>query len=118
MIEQLASLLLPIDALLSHADFIPQKTTAAVFRNMWFLCVLFHFTSAEDDKDKAGSAMEWQGPALRRISIKTPSMVKEEAADSVASDLEYNSVIRQEYVSTVRILIFDRKCMFLKRHSM
>ncbi|KAG6868817.1 hypothetical protein C0993_009699 [Termitomyces sp. T159_Od127] len=103
MIEQLASLLLPIDALLAHEDFSPQMGAStgvvSLFRNMWFLCVLFHFTS---DKDKADNAMNWLKPALSRIAMKTPSMVLEERHDSVASDVEYNSVIRQEYAHTVR----------------
>lgn len=102
MIEQLASLLLPIDALLAHEDFNPQRGAStgvvSLFRNMWFLCVLFHFTS---DKDKADNAMNWLKPALSRISMKTPSVVLEERHDSVASDVEYNSVIRQEYAHTV-----------------
>jgi phosphatidylinositol 4-kinase len=102
MIEQLASLLLPIDALLTHHDFNPHLSanseTAKLFRNMWFLCVLFHFSSAED-KDE--SAMEWRRPALARIARKSPCMVFEEAQDSVASEVEYNSVVRQEFAQTV-----------------
>lgn len=102
MIEQLASLLLPIDALLAHEDFNPQlkaePAIIALFRNMWFLCILFGFTS-NDDED---SAMEWQKPALCRIAAKTPSTVMEESHDSVASNVEYNSVIRQDYAHTVR----------------
>ncbi|KAF5373565.1 hypothetical protein D9758_000828 [Tetrapyrgos nigripes] len=102
MIEQLASLLLPIDALLAHEDFIPANNTSpalvSLFRKMWFLCVLFHFTI---DEEKDGTAMEWQKPALARIAAKTPAMVLEESHDSVASDVEYNSVIRQEYAHTV-----------------
>ncbi|KAF9067556.1 hypothetical protein BDP27DRAFT_1328569 [Rhodocollybia butyracea] len=101
MIEQLASLLLPIDALLAHVDFNPHindsSTLVALFRKMWFLCVLFHFTVDE----KEATAMEWQRPALARIATKTPAMVLEESHDSVASDVEYNSVIRQEYAHTV-----------------
>ncbi|KAE9409758.1 hypothetical protein BT96DRAFT_962286 [Gymnopus androsaceus JB14] len=101
MIEQLASLLLPIDALLSHQDFTPHinesPTVVALFRNMWFLCVLFNFTA----DDKEATAMEWQKPALARIATKTPAMVLEESHDSVASDVEYNSVIRQDYAHTV-----------------
>ena len=104
MIVQLASLCLPIDALLAHEDFNPHLSASEaivrLFRNMWFLCVLFHFSSAED-KDE--SAMEWRKPALARIARKTPSMVLEEAHDSVASDVEYNSVIRQEFAETVRL---------------
>lgn len=105
MIEQLASLLLPIDALLSHPNFDPQISASPaivdLFRNMWFLCVLFHFTSGETKDD---TAMSWQKPALARIAAKTPSIVLEEAHDSIASDLEYNSVIRQEYAHLVRII--------------
>lgn len=104
MIEQLASLLLPIDALLAHEDFNPQSDAAstiiALFRNMWFLCILFNFTSVDDTEQ---NAMEWQKPALARIAAKTPSMVLEESHDSVASDVEYNSVIRQEYAHTVSV---------------
>ncbi|KAJ3814722.1 hypothetical protein F5876DRAFT_72711 [Lentinula aff. lateritia] len=101
MIEQLASLLLPIDALLSHEDFTPQidesPTLVSLFRNMWFLCILFHFTT----DDKEATAMDWQKPALARIALKTPAIVMEESHDSVASDVEYNSVIRQDYAHTV-----------------
>jgi hypothetical protein len=108
MIEQLASLLLPIDALLAHSDFDPQSAPASpvvsLFRNMWFLCVLFHFPSAEDKDD---TAMEWQKPALARIAAKTPAMVLEEAHDGVASEVEYNSVMRQEYVHTVRYSLIE-----------
>ncbi|KAJ6618823.1 hypothetical protein B0H10DRAFT_2217316 [Mycena sp. CBHHK59/15] len=100
MIEQLASLLLPIDALLAHEDFNPQADAEAsiisLFRNMWFLCILFGFTSIEDDE----SAMEWQKPALSRIAAKTPSIVLEES-HVVASEVEYNPVIRQDYAHTI-----------------
>ncbi|KNZ80366.1 Phosphatidylinositol 4-kinase stt4 [Termitomyces sp. J132] len=102
MVEQLASLLLPIDALLAHKDFNPQIAAStgvvSLFRNMWFLCVLFQFTN---DKDKADNAMNWLKPALSHIAVKTPSMVLEEPHDSVVSDVEYNSVIRQEYAHTI-----------------
>ncbi|TFK76247.1 atypical/PIKK/PI4K protein kinase [Pluteus cervinus] len=99
MIEQLASLLLPIDALLAHKSFNPQlKATTPFFRNMWFLCILFHFTIPEEHEK---TAMDWLKPALSRIARKTPAMVVEEAHDSIASDVEYNSVIRQEYANTV-----------------
>ncbi|KAJ4475685.1 hypothetical protein J3R30DRAFT_3735539 [Lentinula aciculospora] len=112
MIEQLASLLLPIDALLSHADFTPQvnesPTLISLFRNMWFLCILFHFTI----DDKEATAMDWQKPALARIATKTPAMVMEESHDSVASDVEYNSVIRQDYAHTV---IYKHRS-FLTKH--
>lgn len=115
MIEQLASLLLPIDALLAHEDFNPhvnaETTVVSLFRNMWFLCILFHFT-VQDDKEE--TAMEWQKPALARIAAKTPAMVMEESHESIASDVEYNSVIRQEYADKVSILMFGEKARMLK----
>ncbi|KAK7693961.1 hypothetical protein QCA50_003536 [Cerrena zonata] len=102
MTEQLASLLLPIDALLSHSDIHVDTTSTPSlvnqFRNMWFLCILFQFT-AMDSKDHP--AMAWQKPALARIAVKTPPIVIEQSHDSIASDLEYNPVIRQEYVETI-----------------
>ncbi|KAF8350539.1 hypothetical protein F5887DRAFT_939764 [Amanita rubescens] len=102
MVEQLGSLLLPIDALLAHHDFHPHINPPLelinLFRSMWFLCVLFGFTNMEN---KHEHAMEWLKPALGRIASKTPSMVIEESHELVASDVEFNSVIRQEYVSSV-----------------
>lgn len=104
MIEQLASLLLPIDALLHHEDFNPHQEPSSeivtLFRNMWFLCVLFHFTNANEGDT---TAMDWLKPTMSRIAVKTPSMVMEESHDAIDSDVEYNSVIRQEYAHTVRI---------------
>ena len=99
----LASLLLPIDALVNHNDFhLPSNTSSNIvtlFRNMWFLCVLFQFTTPSEQKQR--SAMDWQQPALARIAIKTPPLILEEAQDTIVSDLEYNAVIRQEYIDTV-----------------
>jgi len=101
--EQLVSLLLPIDALLSHADLNPRSASSselvALFRNMWFLCTLFQFTVA-DEKD--GSATEWRRPALCRIAAKTPALVFEDAHELLASDIEFNSSIRLEYAHNVR----------------
>lgn len=99
MIEQLASLLLPIDGLLSRPDFHPEKKASheivTLFRNAWFLSVLFNFPHMED------TAMDWLQPALARIALKTPPMVIEESLDAMASDVEYNSIIRQDYAKTV-----------------
>jgi phosphatidylinositol 4-kinase len=107
MIEQLASLLLPIDALLSHEDFNPhEEVTSGVvslFRNMWFLCTLFHFTSVDEKEE---TAMDWLKPSLAHIAAKTPSTVLEESHDSASSDVEYNPVIRQEYAHTVSFITF------------
>lgn len=117
MVEQLASLLLPIDALLGQQNFNPREDSSqevmTLFRNTWFLCILFGFTT--ENKAEA-TAMDWLQPALARIAIKTPSMVVEESHDAVASDVEYNSVIRQEYSNTVRCRFIRRRNPF-SRHS-
>ena len=101
-IDQLGSLLLPIDALLSHADFIlPANVSPDIvtqFRNLWFLSVLFHFA----DGDIRDPSKDWQQAALSRIAVKTPSIVLEDVPDFVTSHLEYNTVIRQEYAQMVR----------------
>lgn len=102
MIEQLVSLLLPIDALLSHTDYHPGLTATpeltAQFRDMWFLCTLFDFCGPDE---KGGSAIEWRRPALSRIAAKAPALVSEGAHESLASDIEYSNVLRQEYARTV-----------------
>ena len=103
MTEQLASLLLPIEALLSHPNFElspnPPASLTTLFRNVWLLCILFHFTSTDEREQ---GAMSWQGLALGRMAMKTPAIVLEEYHDTIVSDLEYNPVIRKEYVETVR----------------
>ena len=100
--DQLVSLLLPIDALLSHGDLNPRSGSSpemvALFRNLWFLCTLFQFSVVDE---KAGSATEWRRPALSRISAKTPALVLEEAHDLLVSDVEFNSSIRREYADSV-----------------
>jgi phosphatidylinositol 4-kinase len=101
--EQLVSLLLPIDAVLSHSDLNPRTGSSselvALFRNMWFLCTLFQFMVV-DEKD--GSATEWRRPALSRIAAKTPALVLEETLGVLVSDIEFNSSIRLEYANNVR----------------
>ncbi|KAJ8594622.1 hypothetical protein M405DRAFT_469254 [Rhizopogon salebrosus TDB-379] len=110
MIEQLASLLLPIEALLTHEDYHPHlgasQELIALFRNMWFLCVLFHFTSGEEK-----GPMTWLVPALAKIATKTPNLVLESAHDA-ASDIEYSTVIRHEYAHSV----LSKHRSFLTRH--
>lgn len=115
MIEQLASLLLPIEALLDHADFSPHLHATSeltnLFRNLWFLCVLFHFTtSGEEEREK--SAMTWLFPALARIAIKTPCLVLESVSDAV-SDLEYRTVVRHEYANSVWFCQFRDATMLI-----
>ncbi|KAF8643783.1 hypothetical protein AX16_008802 [Volvariella volvacea WC 439] len=101
MIEQLASLLLPIDALLSHSNFDPRSTSNAdlvsLFRSLWLLCVLFNFTA----EYKEQTAMDWLRPALTRIACQTPVIVIEQSQNFFASAVQYNSVIRQEYADMV-----------------
>lgn len=99
-IEELGGLVLPIDALLTLSDFNPhlepQPELVQLFRNFWFICVLFHFTA----NDMSG-INEWQKAALARIATKTPSMLLESAQDFITSELEYNPVLRQDYMQMV-----------------
>lgn len=105
MIEQLGALLLPIDALLSQKDFDPRSEASTeivtLFRNLWFLCVLFRFTSPEE---RGAPSADWQAGALSRIAVKTPQIVPEDVPDFVTSNLEYNTIIRQEYAQMVSFL--------------
>lgn len=93
---QLASLLLPIDAVLRHETFDPShKPTpelVSLFRNMWFLCVVLNIPRTLPPTQRA---------ALERIALKTPALVLESAADYVESDLEYNSILRKDYAHVV-----------------
>ena len=101
MTEQLASLLLPIEALLSHDDFDLQLNASSelvgLFRSMWLLCSLFHFAMFEE-KDQI--AMNWVRQVLGKIASKTPAIVVEEGMDLVG-ELEYNTLIRREYAHSV-----------------
>ena len=46
---------------------------------------------------------EWRVAAFTRIASKTPPLVLEEVPDFVSRNLEYNTVIRQEYAHKARI---------------
>ena len=113
MIEQLASLLLPIAALLTHEEFDPQPNASSelvgLFRSMWFLCSLFHFAMFEE-KDQI--AMNWVREVLRKIASRTPAIVVEEAIDLVG-ELEYNTIIRREYAHTVGSFGCVRRCILM-----
>jgi len=113
MIKQLASLLLPIEALLSHEDFDPQSKASSelvdLFRNMWFLCSLFHFAMFEE-KDQI--AMNWVRQVLGKIASKTPAIVVGETMYLVA-ELEYNTVIRREYAQMVGPFGLASRCPVL-----
>ncbi|KAL5511303.1 STT4 [Sanghuangporus vaninii] len=112
MVDQLGSLLLPIDALLTQSDFNPSENASAdavsLFRNLWFLSVLFQFTNPEE---RGVPSAEWQIAALTRIAIKTPAIVPEEVPDFVTSSLEYNTIIRKEYA---QIAIQQHRSLLLK----
>ena len=101
MTEQLASLLLPIEALLSHENFDPRSNGSpeliSLFRSVWFLCSLFHF---EIFGEKDQIAMNWVRPVLGKIASETPAIVVDEAMDLVG-ELKYNTVVRREYAHVV-----------------
>ncbi|KAG8878350.1 phosphatidylinositol-4- kinase [Tulasnella sp. 331] len=100
LLDELGALVLPIDALISQPGFkVPSNCSAelvTLFRNFWFICVLFRFTT-----DDHPAMNDWQRAALTRIASKTPPIVQESAADYVTSDLEYNPVLRQDYMHMV-----------------
>lgn len=110
----LATLLPAISAVLEHHDINPQlePTTEMVslFRNLWFLSVLFGFASPENIRRPTGqrgepikpaTAAEAQGELVGRslslISLKTPTLVPETAHNYLESDLEYNSILKREF---------------------
>jgi phosphatidylinositol 4-kinase len=99
MMEELCSLLLPLDALLSHEDFHPQLSPTPLlttrYRNLWLLCVLFGFTNASKRPD---CMTEWHVQALMRIAEKTPPIVLEDTYGFVSAELEYNPILRQDYL--------------------
>lgn len=117
MIDELGSLLLPIDALLSQSDFDPtvgaSSETVTLFRNVWFISVLFQLTNPGDGSQPVA---EWQLASLTRIAAKTPALVLEDVPDFVSRNLEYNTVIRQEYAQKVTILLSIISCSHSSLH--
>jgi phosphatidylinositol 4-kinase A len=111
LLEEFCSLLLPLDAILSHQDFHPNENPSLLlttrFRNLWLLCALFGLTNAE----KRPSCMtEWHAQALMRIAEKTPYLVLEESHDFVTAELEYNPILKQDYLQGVN-LVFVSPCL-------
>ncbi|KAG1887464.1 uncharacterized protein F5891DRAFT_988300 [Suillus fuscotomentosus] len=112
-IEQLSSFFfLPIEALLTHPDYSPhlfasQELTTVLFRNMLLLCVPFHFKSGEER-----GVMTWLVPVLAEIATKTSTLVLENVHDA-ASEIEYRTVIRHEFVHSVTfsLMVQDVKSM-------
>ena len=98
----LAALLIPISTLLSHSAYHPDRYAlpelVAHFRNLWFLCVVFGLSGQAGKK----SISEHEANALGIIAEKTPPLVLESANDYVASDLEYNSILRKDFSASVR----------------
>ncbi|KAI0032206.1 hypothetical protein K488DRAFT_50373 [Vararia minispora EC-137] len=103
LVEQLVSLLLPIDALLSHKDYSPRTKASpelvSLFRNMWFLVTLFQLAIMDEDKERSATA--WRRPALSRIAARTPPIISEDAHDALVSDVEFNPSIRLDYAHNV-----------------
>ncbi|KAL1922497.1 uncharacterized protein VTP21DRAFT_10036 [Calcarisporiella thermophila] len=89
--KELGSLLPVVSSLLMHNKFSPHEhpteEITSLFRNLWFLCVLYGFVN------DVGSWRE----AMRGIALKTPSLVLETATNYLESDLEYNSVLRRGF---------------------
>ncbi|PWN26051.1 hypothetical protein BDZ90DRAFT_281021 [Jaminaea rosea] len=101
----LASLLPPIAALLSHDDINPHLEPSiemvSLFRNMWFLCVIFNLAN----KAGRGSSSVVAGDdavadSLSIISLKTPTLVPETSVNYLESDLQYNSVLKRDFSSS------------------
>ncbi|CAO3596291.1 unnamed protein product [Absidia cylindrospora] len=91
LISKLGTLRPALQALLAHADFEPHvqcnAETVSLFRNMWFLCVVFGFVT------ESMWIREWN-ESLQVIAKKTPVLVIESATNYLESDLEFNSVLR------------------------
>lgn len=105
----LASLLPPIAALLSHDDINPQLAPSgemvSLFRNMWFLSVIFGFTGKGSTTPSSPASVG----ALRTISLKTPTLVPETSVNYLESDLQYNSILRRNFSSASSSLEVQRK---------
>jgi len=101
MTAGLAALLIPISELLSHDDYNPQENASpecvALFRNLWLLCVVFGLSG----KSGRQQLSEHEASALAIIAKKTPPLVPENANDFVGSELEYNTVLRKDFASSI-----------------
>ena len=97
----LAALLIPISELVSHEAYTPAKKASVeivgLFRNFWFICVVFGLSGAEGRK----TLSEHEVHALGVIAEKSPALVVEGLSDFVDSDLEYGSSLRKDFASSV-----------------
>lgn len=98
----LAALLIPISELVSHHDYHPERNATpdvvAMFRNLWLLCVAFGLSG----RGGRSQLSEHEGIALANIAEKTPCLVLERASDFVGSELEYNTVLRKDFASSIQ----------------
>ena len=58
---------------------------------------------------------EWKSAGLARIAAKTPAFVTEEAQDYLSSNLEYNRVLRKDYVERVRPISLNSAVRLIDR---
>lgn len=96
--------LLPVlSTTLSHPDFNPQLTPTiemvSLFRSFWFLAVIFGISTPQQKPTRRAASVTL-ADALGIISIKTPTLVPEQANNYLESDLKYNSVLKRDYSSS------------------
>ncbi|WVO18533.1 hypothetical protein L204_106252 [Cryptococcus depauperatus] len=98
----LSALLIPISALLSHPTYHPDRNASpelvAHFRNLWVTFAVFGLSGNAGRKVLKDN--EWE--ALGIIAEKTPVLVLESSNDFVASELEYNSILRKDFATSVQ----------------
>lgn len=118
---EMARLLPTIAELLTHSDLNPQLNPTldmvALFRNMWFLAVLFNLANPQAARGAAVLAVRSPEsitlsvssvihPAsdmfriLALVALKTPTLVPETARNYIESELEYNSVLKRDFGSS------------------
>ncbi|KAI8996972.1 hypothetical protein BDB01DRAFT_769342 [Pilobolus umbonatus] len=103
---KLGMLLPVISALLEHDNFNPHlvshEETVSLFRNLWFLCVLFGFVT------ESMWIREWHS-AMLQIAKKTTILVTENATNYLETDLEHNSVLRGSSLSDEGLNLLRQK---------
>ncbi|CAG8502818.1 1116_t:CDS:10, partial [Ambispora leptoticha] len=108
-------ILLPVlKALLAHNDFKAHQNLSAdlvaMFRNVWFHCVLCGFVS------ETTWVREWHD-CLVAIAQKTPPLVLESATNYLSSDLQYNSVLRRGKSDQDLTSLRNSLCAFLPNRT-